>query len=384
MTSSYLKEALAMGADKFGWDEKKKQSGRKNGPKVIGVGIGQAFHSAGFNGFDGLVRITTDGKLHIHSGAGNLGTYSYAATARVAAEVLGYEWKDCVIERGDSRRGLPFVIGQFGSNTSYTCTRTNWVAAMDAKAKLQEIAAMDLGGKPDEYELKNSTVVNKSDSSKSMTFAKAANRAVELGGKFSGKEMPKNLNPLTKGAVKALSGSGLIGVAKDMLEKTAMVPALSAAFVRIELDTETGKIEVLDHVQIADCGTVLHPQSLATQIKGGGVMGFGLALSERHVFDPKLGLSATRGMHEGKPMTYMDVPLHMEAGAVNKPDLQNPVGAKGIGEPVQGASAAAILSAISDALGGHLFNRTPVVPDMIINAAAGRPQSHKPLQVNTQ
>ena len=58
--------------------------------------------------------------------------------------------------------------------------------------------------------------------------------------------------------------------------------------------------------------------------------------------------------------------------------------AKGIGEPVQGASAAAILSAISDALGGHLFNRTPVVPDMIVNAAAGRPQSHKPLQVNTQ
>jgi len=55
-----------------------------------------------------------------------------------------------------------------------------------------------------------------------------------------------------------------------------------------------------------------------------------------------------------------------------------------VGEPVQGAATAAILVAISDALGGHMFNRTPVVPDMIINAAAGRPQSYKPLAVNTQ
>jgi hypothetical protein len=50
---------------------------------------------------------------------------------------------------------------------------------------------------------------------------------------------------------------------------------------------------------------------------------------------------------------------------------------------VQGCAAAALLCAISDALGGHYFNRTPIVPDMIVNAASGRPQSHKPLQVNT-
>jgi CO/xanthine dehydrogenase Mo-binding subunit len=73
----------------------------------------------------------------------------------------------------------------------------------------------------------------------------------------------------------------------------------------------------------------------------------------------------------------------MRWDAVNKADPQNPVGAKGIGEPPQGSAAAALLCAISDALGGHYFNRTPVVPDMIINAASGNTQSHKPLQVNT-
>jgi CO/xanthine dehydrogenase Mo-binding subunit len=73
----------------------------------------------------------------------------------------------------------------------------------------------------------------------------------------------------------------------------------------------------------------------------------------------------------------------MTADAVAIADPQNPVGAKGIGEPVQGCAAAALLGAISDALGGHYFNRTPVVPDMIVNAASNRPQSHKPLEVNT-
>ena len=73
----------------------------------------------------------------------------------------------------------------------------------------------------------------------------------------------------------------------------------------------------------------------------------------------------------------------MTTGAVDIADPQNPVGAKGIGEPVQGCAAAALLGAISDALGGHYFNRTPVMADHIVNAAAGRPQSHKPLQVNT-
>jgi CO/xanthine dehydrogenase Mo-binding subunit len=56
---------------------------------------------------------------------------------------------------------------------------------------------------------------------------------------------------------------------------------------------------------------------------------------------------------------------------------------KGIGEPLQGCASAALICAVSDALGGHMFNRTPVVTDMILNAAEGLPQSHKPLATNT-
>ncbi len=383
ITSAYLREALDKGASKFDWETKKTLSGRRNGSKVIGIGIGQAFHSAGGNGFDGLVRITPDGKLHIHTGVGNLGTYSYAATSRVAAEVLKCRWENCVIERGSSAQHLPWNNGQFGSNTSFTMTRTNYAAAMDAVRKLKEIAARTLGGSPSDYDIGSETVFRRSDRSRRMTYAAAARRAMALGGEYSGHEMPEDLNRMTKASVRALAGTGLIGVSRDNLERRGTVPALAAGFVQIELDLETGTFDILDYVGVADCGTVLHPQSLANQVKGGAVMGFGLASLERHIYDTRFGLPRAVGFHDSKPPTYLDVPLHMRWDAVDKADPQNPVGAKGVGEPLQGCAAAALLSAISDALGGHYFNRTPVVLDMIINAASGLPQSHKPLQVNT-
>ncbi len=383
VTSAYLREALDIGAQQFDWAGKKAQSGQRRGSKVIGVGVGQAYHSAGSSGYDGLVRITSDGTLHIHTGVGNLGTFSYASTSRVAAEVLDVPWENCEIHRGDSSRGLPWNLAQFGSNTSFTMTRTNYVAAMDAVQKLKEIAAMDLGGSPSDYEIGNETVFARTNPSRRLSYADAARRAVELGGKFSGQEVPDDLNQMTKSAVAGLAGSGLIGVAKDNLERNGTVPALAAGFVRIELDVETGQFEILDYVGVADCGTVLHPQGLATQIKGGAVQGFGMASLERHLYDPHYGLPGTVGLHQTKPPTYLDVPLEMGWAAVNIADPQNPVGSKGIGEPVMGCAAAALLCAISDALGGHYFNRTPVVPDMIVNAATARPQSHSPLQVNT-
>jgi CO/xanthine dehydrogenase Mo-binding subunit len=384
LTSAYLKDALDMGAKAFNWEEKKKLSGTRKGSKVIGVGIGQAFHTAGANGFDGLLRILPNGKLHIHTGVGNLGTYSYAGTARIAAEVLGYNWDNVIIERGDSRKGLPWNLGQFGSNTSFTMARTNYVAAVDAKQKLLEIAAMDLGGSPDDYDLSNEKVVSKSSSSKSMTFAQAAQRAIELGGKFSGKELPEDLNPMTKGSASAVAGSGLVGVAKDNLKKEGVVPALCAGFAMIELDTETGQYEILEYLTVADCGTVIHPTGLGAQLNGAAVMGFGMTSTEHHVYDPKLGIPATRALYQQKPMTYVDVPSDMSWLAVDKADPQSPMGTRGIGEPPLGSAASALACAISDALGGHMFNRIPISSDMIVNAASGRAQSHKPLQVNTQ
>ena len=383
VTSCYLHDAREKGAALFNWQERVKRSGQRNGTKVTGIGTGQAFHPAGFSGFDGLVRITPDGKLHIHTGVGNLGTYSHTGTARVAAETLKANWDNCIVERGDTRKWLPWNIGQFGSNTSFTMARTNYVAAMDAVAKLKEIAAMDLGGAPDDYDIGGEKVFSKKDPAKSLTYAAAAKRAIELGGKFDGHENPKDINPMTANSATMLAGTGLIGVAKDNLPITAQPAAFVAGFVEIALDTETGKFDIVDYLAVADCGTVIHPQNLSNQIKGGATMGFGLATLERHIYDPQNGLPGNVGLYQTKPPSYLDVPMAWNTDAVDKPDPQSPLGTKGIGEPVMGAGASALLCAICDALGGHYFNRVPVTPDQIVNALSGRPQSHKPLQVNT-
>jgi CO/xanthine dehydrogenase Mo-binding subunit len=383
VTSAYLKNALDRGAELFGWAGRQARNGQSSGSKVRAVGVGTAFHPAGNSGFDGLVRITPDGKIHIHTGVGNLGTFSHTATSRVAAEVLKANWENCEVVRGDSSKHLPWNLGQFGSNTSFTMTRTNYAAATDAVAKLKEIAAMDLGGAPADYDIGGERVFAKSDPSKGLTYAQAAQRAIDLGGKFDGHEAPDDLNAMTKASAAGVAGTGLVGVAKDNVPLTGTVPALAAGFIEIELDKETGKVEILDYVGVADCGTVLHPQGLDHQIKSGAVMGFGLAASERHIYDPQNGLPGNVGLLQAKPPSYLDVPAEMKTAWLDIADEQNPVGSKGIGEPVQGCAAAALLCAISEALGGHYFNRTPVMPDMIVNAAAKREPSHKPLQVNT-
>ena len=204
-----------------------------------------------------------------------------------------------------------------------------------------------------------------------------------LGGKFSGQEYPDDINPLTQLAVQGLAGTGLIGVAKDNIPGQGQPPGVVVGFCEIEMDKDTGKFEILDYTAIADCGTVVHPKNFDNAMRGGAVWGVGMTALERHVYDPQNGLPANTGLYQNKPPTYKDVNLNTKMGGVNIPDPQNPTGGRGIGEPTQGASAAALASAISDALDGHLFNTAPTTTDMIINHLAGNSYSTKSLKTNT-
>jgi CO/xanthine dehydrogenase Mo-binding subunit len=381
VTSAYMNEALSKGAAMFDWDNRKNQA-RKNGSKVRGLGIGQGYHSAGTNGFDGLVRITPNGKIHLHSGVGNLGTYSFASTTRAAAEILKCDWEDCVVHNGNTEANLPWNSYQAGSVSMFTQTRTNYVAAMDALGKMKQIAAETMGGEADDYDIDGKRIFNIETPEQGMSYGAIAARAIQLGGAYSGQTWPEDIHEITQRSVQNLAGSGLIGVAKDNLPREGVIPGLACAFVEIELDLETGKYDILDYVGIAECGTVVHPQGLSQQMKGGAVWGMGMAGLERHVYDPQNGLPANVGYHQCGIPTYLDVPSVTRTDAVDIPDPQNPFGARGIGEPAMGCSVAALTSAISDALDGHMFGRTPVSTDMIINHVTGREQSFLPLQTN--
>ncbi len=381
-TSAYMPEALEQAAAQFGWEERKARSRQRNGSKVIGLGIGQGYHNAGRSGMDGIVRLMPDGRLAVHNGVGNLGTYSYASTSRAAAEVLKMPWNRTDVINGRTDNHLPMTSPQDGSNSIFTNTRTNFGAAQDLLAKMKEIAAMDLGGAPADYDIENERVFQISDSSVGMTYAQVAQRAMELGGKFTGEaEVPEEMSAFSKLSVSRLAGSAMMGLYKDG-RHSDNPPGFTVTFTEIELDLETGKIDILDMVSIAECGTVVHPQGLANQLRGGAVWGVGLSVLERHLYDPQNGMPASTGYWQSKIPTILDIPLQLETGWVDLPDPENPVGARGIGEPAMGAVSAALNGAIADALGGHLFNAAPVTTDMIINHLAGTSEAAKPLAQN--
>ncbi len=383
LTSAYVREALDKGVETFGWEVKKQLSGQREGTKVTGVGVALSPYVGGSIGFDGLLVIRPDGRLHVHQGTGNLGTHSFADTARVAAEILGMPWDRVVVVWGDTSKHLAWSSVQAGSQTIHAHTRANHAAGMDAKRKLQEIAARDLGGSPGDYETDNGRVFRRSNPSQGMSFARAARRAIQLGGKYSGQELPSDIHDVTVRSAQALAGQGLMGVAKDNYGREGGTWSFVVGFALVELDVETGQVDLKEYTAVADCGTVIHPRGLAAQLHGGGVQGFGIARSQKWVFDPQWGIPFAKRFYTARPPGILDVPLEMHWGAVEIPDPQTPVGAKGIGEPPVGAGSAAIASAIADALGGQYLCRTPLTNDMILAALEGREQPYRPLEIHS-
>ncbi len=382
VTSSYAREAIRMGRERFRWNEKRELSGRVEGSRVIGVGAALSPYSAGVTGYDGMLIIRPDGRLTVHSGVGNLGSHSVFDTCMAAAEVLGVPWEEVEVVWGDSRKGLPWSAIQAGSRTTHAHTRANWAAGHDAKRKLLEIAALDLGGSPEGYDVGGGRVFRTAEPGVGLSFAEAARRAIELGGRYDGSELSEELHPMTVESVREhLMGEGLVGAATDTYAHEGESRSTVISFAVVEVDRETGMVNVLELLSVADCGTVLHPRSLAAQVHGGTLQGMSQARFERWAYDPRWGVNANKRLYTAKPISILDVPESFDFVAVGIPDPQTPVGSRGIGEPPVGAGAAVVLCAIYDALGIYL-NRTPVTPDKILNALEGSPPGYGSLQTH--
>jgi xanthine dehydrogenase molybdenum-binding subunit len=372
ITSSFIKVALDRGAEQFEWEKRKAQP-KRSGTKARGIGVATSCFVGGSVGFDGLCVIRPDGKLYIQSGIGNLGTESMSDCHRVTAEILGVPWEKVEITWGSTAKNLPWSCPSGGSQTTHAHTRAAYVTAMDAKDKLQQIAAKDLGGKPEDYELANERVFRKGGGA-GMSLAQAAKRAVELGGIYDGHEAPKGINKMTAASVQALAGQGLMGVARDTMPRDGQTHSFVAGFAEVEVDLETGRYRILDYLAVADVGTIIHPKALGGQVLGRSMLGIGHAIGQKWVYDQHYGLPLAKRFHHNKPPTILDAPAKMQWAALDIPDPETPIGARGIGEPPVGAGCMAIINALSDALGDEVFRRAPVTADVILaSLEAGRP-----------
>ena len=382
ITSAFVKEALDRGVEQFGWQERAARAGKRVGSKVRGVGVAVGPHAAGSIGFDGLMTLRPDGYLHVQSGVGNLGTHSVIDLARVAAEVLDLPWEKVVVNWGDTSKGLPWTCLSVGSQTTHAMTRANHAGAMDLKRKLQEIAARDLGGSPDDYTIGGERVFRKSSPSSGLTYARAAGRAIALGGTFDGHELPADIHAVTKAAAALHVGQGVMGVAKDTYPRDGDTYSFVAGFAEVEVDVETGEVRLVDFLSVGDVGTVVNPRSLIGQLNGGICLGVAHALHQKLVYDPHYGLSLARRFHHNKPITILDVPAKMRAVALDIPDPETPVGARGVGEPPVGAGFGAVLNAIADAIGVDAFRRAPVSADIVLMSLTHGQRMHEPLQAH--
>lgn len=369
LTSVHAREALAMGAEMFDWEGRQELSGRRNGTKVTGLGIGLSPYTAGSRGRDGLMLIRPDGKLYVHQGIGNLGTHSIADTARPAAEILGLSWEDVVIVWGNTAKGLPRSTVQAGSQTTHAHTRANHAAGMDTLRKVREVAAATMGGAAGAYQVDGGRVRGPGGS---MTLGQIAERAIAMGGEYDGHVLPGDIHDQTVPAAQGLAGQGLMGIARDNYGGEGSIYSWVAGFALIELDEETGMVDIKEYVGMTDCGTVIHPRSLGAQVLGGSIQGMGMAMSQRWVFDSRYGVPLAKRLYTARPPGILDVPLNMKWGAVGIADPTTPVGAKGIGEPPVGAGAGALTCAVADAMGGRCLCRTPLSPDIILAELEGR------------
>ena len=375
-TSAFLKEALDRGAEQFKWSERVARTPKRMGTKVRGVGVSLSCYVGGTIGFDGLLVIKPDGRITFQSGIGNLGTESVIDVHRAGAEVLGVPWEKCEVVWGNTGKNLPFTCVSGGSQTTHAMTRAAYATAMDAKKKLQEIAAKKLGGKPEQYEVANERVFRKGGGA-GMTLAQASKYAIQLGGVYDGHEAPADLHKLTKASVAALAGQGLVAAAKDNYPRDGSTFSYVASFAEVEVDVETGKYYIVDFLASADVGTVIHPRALGGQVLGRSILGIGHAIGQKWVFDPHYGEMLSKRFHHNKPPTILDVPVDMQWTALDIPDPETPVGARGVGEPPVAGGCASILNALSDALGDEIFQRAPVNADTILTSLeAGRPMQH--------
>jgi xanthine dehydrogenase molybdenum-binding subunit len=375
-TSAFIKEALDRGAEQFKWQERLARTPKRMGTKVRGVGVAVSCYVGGTTGFDGLLVITPDGRIRFQSGIGNLGTESVMDVHRAGAEVLGVPWEKCDITWGDTAKNLPFTCVSGGSQTTHAMTRAAYATAMDAKKKLQEVAAKNLGGRPEQYEVGNERVFRKTGGA-GMTLGQAAQHAIKLGGIYDGHETADDLNKVTKASIAALAGQGLVAAAKDNYPRDGSTYSYVACFAEVEVDVETGKYYVVDYLAYADVGSVIHPRALGGQVLGRSILGMGHALGQKWVYDPHYGAMLSTRFYQNKPPTILDVPVAMQWAALDIPDPETPVGARGVGEPPVGGGCAVILNALSDALGDDIFRRAPVNADTILTALEfGRPMQH--------
>jgi xanthine dehydrogenase molybdenum-binding subunit len=329
-----MAECIDKAAEGIGW---KDNYGKKTtGTKRRGVGIGIGAHSS--NSYPSidfsnvLMRLEEDGSLHVSNCIPEFGTGATTALVQISAEAVGVRFEEVKFTFGDTESTI-WELGSHASRTVYTVGQAIVKAGNELRKKIFDYAAKEhFKCDPSQLELRNGIVTGPN---KEMTLREVAGYAHRASCRFSaiGIESPKS------------------------------TPPWHAHAVEVEVDMETGVIEVLKVVAAHDCGVAINPQIVEGQIEGGALMGVGYGISEEMKFSPD-GRNYNNSYDRYMLPTICDAP-EIESIIVDSYDKTGPYGAKGVGECAMIPTAAAIACAVEDAIGIR-FHEIPLTPERVL------------------
>jgi carbon-monoxide dehydrogenase large subunit len=353
----------AMVLDAMGWTDfaPRQNAARANG-RYIGMGLANFVKGTGRGPFEPVtVRIGPSGRIQIYSGAAAMGQSTKTMLAQIVADQFGGAMENIVVTAGDTA-GIAMGIGGFNSRQAVMAGSSAHLAAVALRGKTLAIAAKLLDVSADALDIDGGFVQLKARPKTQIALGDVARAVAGI----PGLALPAGISP------------GL--EATEAFVRDEMAFANGAAAVEVEVDPETGAVDIRKLTIAHDCGRVINPMIVDGQIVGGVAHGIGNALYEWMGFDAECQpISAT--LADYLLITSTETPfivvMHMES-----PSPLNPLGVKGVGECGVLPIAPAMMSAIEDALSpfGVRLARTPITPPEIAAAvrSAANGKIHAP------
>jgi xanthine dehydrogenase YagR molybdenum-binding subunit len=336
-------EELPIAADLMGWKQKWHPR-PATVPTGLARGVGLSIHTWGGRGHNSDCDLTIhpDGSVEIKMGSQDLGTGTRTAILMVAADTLGIPMSAINLMIGDTL--YPPSGGSGGSTTIGGVSSSTRRAAVDARDALLAKVAPALNAQPDDLESVHGAVRVKSDPTKSLTWKQACAKMGAMAITVRGKNPDRSKPP-------DLTNSGVGGV--QMAE--------------VEVDPETGIVQVKKMVAVQDCGLVVSLKTAESQCLGALIMGISYSLFEEKIMDPTTGVMLNPNMEFYRLAGLNDIPelvVHMMTGKG-----YDERGVIGLGEPPVISPGAAISNAVANALGVRV-PFLPLTPDRVLSAIA--------------
>lgn len=345
--SCTMDKCLARAKEMIGWDEKYPFRDMGNG-KVRGVGIAMAMQGSSIAGIDvggADIKLNEDGSYTLALGCSDMGTGCDTILAQMAADCLDTDMKNIVVFSVDTDIS-PYDSGSYASSTTYATGNAVIQACGELRKRIHAFGAQMLGVSAEDSDFDGEKV--RAEDGKEVTLQQIAGKA-------------------TCGVCSELQ------VVKEYSSPISPPPFMVGA-AEVEVDKETGQIDVIDYVGVIDCGTPINPNLARVQAEGGIGQGIGMVLYEDVQYTDK-GKIRNNSFMQYKIPNRMDIPkvrIEFESSY----EKTGPFGAKSIGELVIDTPCPAIANAVYNATGVRV-RELPITPEKVAMGILARETGEK-------